>query len=190
MSFPHGSTGHDGSTISAYSNVNVAGRVIQQWWNRGWTLWNPGTWGSEGLDSRLLYVVEGYSSSAEDYRLAFEGSKDRRGGVTIDPLFPISALGHILDTLLIWGICSGIIALALASNDFELMQVAKFRRNFYLGLAVPAVFISIIPFVAPEALLDTFSSSAVLLLMIWVILVAASVLLVMGLVRKAAIAVK
>jgi hypothetical protein len=46
------------------------------------------------------------------------------------------------------------------------------------------------PFVAPEALLDAFTSSAVLLLMIYVILVAASVLLVMGLVRKAAIAVK
>lgn len=191
MSFPQGSTGDgDGSTISAYSNVNVADRVIQQWWNRGWTLWNPGTWRSEGLDSRLLYVVEGYSSSAEDYRLAFEGSKDRRGGVRIDPLFPISAVAHILDTLLIWGICSGIIALALASNNFELMQVAKFRRNFYLGLALPAFFISIIPFVAPEALLDALTSGAVLWLMIYVILVAASVLLVMGLVRKAAIAVK
>lgn len=192
MQFPQGSTtgGGDGSTISAYSNVNVADRVIQQWWTRGWTLWNPGTWRSEGLDSRLLYVVEGYSSSAEDYRLAFEGSKDRRGGVTIDPLFPISAAAHILDTLLIWGICSGIIALALASHNFELMQVAKFRRNFYLGLAVPAFFMSIIPFVAPEALLDAFTSSAVVLLMIYVILIAASVLLVMGLVRKAAIAVK
>ena len=190
MQFPHGSTGHDGSTISAYSNVNVADRAIQQWWNLGWTLWNPGTWGNEGLDSRLLYIVEGYKSSAEDYRLAFEGSKDRRGGVTIDPLFPISALAHILDTLLIWGICSGIIALALASHNFELLQVAKFRRNFYLGLAVPAFFISIIPFVAPEALLDALTSGAVLLLMIYVILVAASVLLVMGLVRKAAIAVK
>lgn len=190
MSFPQGSTGGDGTTISAYSNVNVADRVIQQWWNRGWTLWNPGTWRSEGLDSRLLYIAEGYQSSAEDYRLAFEGSKDRLGGVTIDPLFPISAAAHILDTLLIWGICSGIIALALASQNFELMQVAKFRRNFYLGLAVPAFFISIIPFVTPEALLDAFTFSAVLLLMTYVILVAASVLLVMGLVRKAAIAVK
>lgn len=190
MQFPQGSSGHDGSTISAYSNANFADRAIQQWWNRGWTLWNPGTWRSEGLDSRLLYIVEGYQSSAEDYRLAFEGSKDRRGGVTIDPLFPISALAHILDTLLIWGICSGIIALALASNNFELMQVAKFRRNFYLGLAVPAFFISIIPFVAPEALLEAITSGAVLLLLIYVILVAASVLLVMGLVRKASIAVK
>ncbi|HET9786650.1 MAG TPA: hypothetical protein VFP47_05935, partial [Pyrinomonadaceae bacterium] len=190
MQFPQGSSGHDGSTISAYSNANFADRAIQQWWNRGWTLWNPGTWRSEGLDSRLLYIVEGYQSSAEDYRLAFEGSKDRRGGVTIDPLFPISALAHILDTLLIWGICSGIIALALASNNFELMQVAKFRRNFYLSLAVPAFFISIIPFVAPEALLEAITSGAVLLLLIYVILVAASVLLVMGLVRKASIAVK
>jgi hypothetical protein len=190
MSFPHGSTDGDGTTISAYSNVNAGDRSIQQWRNRGWTLWNPGTWGSEGLDSRLLYIVEGYQSSAEDYRVAFEGSKDRRSGVTIDPLFPISAVGHILDTLLIWGICSGIVALALASNNFELMQVAKFRRNFYLGLAVPAFFVSIIPFVAPEARLDAITSSAVLLLLIYVILVAASVLLVMGLVRKAAIAVK
>ncbi len=164
--------------------------MIQQWWNRGWTLWNPGTWRSEGLDSRLLYIVEGYSSSAEDYRLAFEGSKDRRGGVTIDPLFPISAVAHILDTLLIWGICSGIIALALASHNFELMQIAKFRRSLYLVFAAPAVFISIIPFVAPEAFLDAITSIAVLLLMIYVILAVVSVLLVMGLVRKAAIAVK
>lgn len=190
MQFPHGSTGHDGSTISAYSNVNAGDRVIQQWWNRGWTLWNPGTWRSEGLDSRLLYIVEGYSSSAEDYRLAFEGSKDRRGGVTIDPLFPISAVAHILDTLLIWGICSGIIALALASHNFELMQIAKFRRSLYLVFAAPAVFISIIPFVAPEAFLDAITSIAVLLLMIYVVLAVVSVLLVMGLVRKAAIAVK
>lgn len=190
MSFPQASTGDDDSTISAYSNVNVADRAIQQWWNRGWGLWNPGTWGNEGLDSRVLYIVEGYQSSAEDYRLAFEGSRDRRGGVTIDPLFPISAVANILDTLLIWGICSGIIALALASNNFALLQVARFRRNFYLGLAVPAFFISIIPFVAPETLLDTITSSSVLLLMIYVILVVVSVLLVMGLVRKAAIAVK
>ena len=190
MQFPHGSTGHDDSTVSAYSNVNAGDRVIQQWWNLGWTLWNPGTWGNEGLDSRLLYIVEGYQSSAEDYRVAFEGSKDKRSGVTIDPLFPVSAVGYILDTLLIWGICSGIIALALASNNFELMQVAKFRRNFYLGLAVPAFFITILPFVAPEVLLDAVTSGAFLLLMIYVILVVASVLLVMGLVRKAAVAVK
>ncbi|HZI61313.1 MAG TPA: hypothetical protein VFD62_11395 [Pyrinomonadaceae bacterium] len=190
MQFPHGSTGHDGSTISAYSNVNVADRAIQQWWSLGWTLWNPGTWGNEGLDSRLLYIVEGHQSSAEDYRLAFEGSKDRSSGVTIDPLFPISAVANILDILLIWGICSGIIALALSSNNFELMQVAKFRRNLYLGLAVPAVLVSIMPLVAPEALLDVITSIGILLLMIYAVLVVVSVLLVMGLVRKAAIAVK
>jgi hypothetical protein len=122
--------------------------------------------------------------------LAFEGSKDRRGGFTIDPLFPISALAHILDTLLIWGICSGIIALALAWKNFGLMEVAKFRRNFFLVLAVPAFLVSIIPFVAPEVLLDSITSSAFLLLIIYVVLMTVSVLLVMGLVRKAANAVK
>jgi hypothetical protein len=122
--------------------------------------------------------------------LAFEGSKDWRGGITIDPLFPISAVAHILDTILIWGICSGIIALALASKNFELMQVATFRRSLYLVFAVPPFLISIIPFVTPDAFLDAISSIAVLLLMIYVILAVVSVLLVMGLVRKAAIAVK
>lgn len=190
MSFPHGSTGDDSSTVSAYSNANFADRSIQQWWNLGWTLWNPGTWGNEGLDSRLLYIVEGFQSSAEDYRVAFEGSKDWRSGVTLDPLFPISAVANILDLALIWGICSGIIALAFSSNNFELMQVAKYRRNLYLGIAVPAVLVSIIPLVAPEALLDVITSIGVLLVMIYAVLVVVSGLLVMGLVRKTAKAVK
>src|SRR5688500_17953095 len=38
MQFPHGSTGHEGSTMSAYSNVNVANRAIQQRWCMWWTL--------------------------------------------------------------------------------------------------------------------------------------------------------
>ena len=189
MSFPQGLSS-DETTISAYSNVEVADRVIQQWWNRGWTLRNPATWRNGGLSGRLLYIVEGYRSSAVDYKLAFEGSSDKRSGITIDPLFPISAVANILETLLIWAICSGIIRLALSSNNFALMQAARFRRNLYLGLAVPALFISIIPVVAPEAIVDAITSIGVLLLMIYGILAVVSVLLIMGLVRKAAKAVK
>src|SRR6185503_7701799 len=177
ISFPHGSSSSGETKTSEYSNVKVADRVIQQWWNGGWS-------------SRLLYIVEGYSSSAEDYKLALGGQTFQGSGITIDPLFPISALANILDILLIWGICSGIIAMALSSNNFELMQVARIRRNFYLVLAVPGFLISIIAFITPEAMSDAISSVGFALLMIYVVLTVVSVLLVMGLVRKAAAAVK
>jgi len=191
ISFPHGSSSSGETKTSEYSNVEVADREIQQWWNRGWILWNPATWGREGgWSSRLLYIVEGYSSSAEDYKSALGGQTFKGSGFTIDPLFPISAVANILDILLIWGICSGIIALALSSNNFELMQVARIRRNFYLVLAVPGFLISIIAFITPEAMSDVISSAGFALLMIYVVLTVVSVLLVMGLVRKAANAVK
>jgi hypothetical protein len=191
ISFPHGSSSGGETKTSEFSNVEVADRVVQQWWNRGWTWWNPATWGSEGgWSSRLLYIVEGYSSSAEDYKLGFGGETFNGKGITIDPLFPVSAVAHILDILLIWGICSGIIALALSSHNFELVQVARIRRNFYLVLAVPAFLISIIAVITPEAISDAISSAGFALLLIYVVLAVVSVLLVMGLVRKAAHIVK
>jgi len=187
ISFPHGSASSGETKTSEYANVEVADRVIQQWWNRGWIWWNPATWGSEGgWSSRLLYIVEGYSSSAEDYKSALGGQTFKGSGITIDPLFPISAVANILDILLIWGICSGTIAMALSSNKFELMQVARIRRNFYLVLAVPAFLISIIAFVTPEAMSAAISSAGFALLIIYVVLGVVSVLLVMGLMRKAA----
>lgn len=191
ISFPHGSSSGGDTKTSEFSNVEVADRVIQQWWNQGWTWWNPVTWGSEGgWSSRLLYIVEGYSSSAEDYKLALGGQTFSGSGITIDPLFPVSAIAHILDILLIWGICSGIIALALSSHNFELVQVARIRRNLYLLLAVPALFMSIIAVIAPEPMLGAMDSSGFTLLLIYVVLMVVSVLLVMGLVRRAANTVK
>lgn len=191
ISFPHGSSSGGETKTSEFSNVEVADREIQQWWNRGWTWWNPATWGSEGgWSSRLLYLVEGYSSSAEDYKLAFGGETFNGKGITFDPLFPVSAVAHILDILLIWGICSGIIALALSSKNFELVQLARIRRNFYLVLAVPAFFVSIIAVIAPEAMLAAINTSSLALLLIYVVLMVASVLLVMGLVKRAANTVK
>jgi hypothetical protein len=192
ISFPHGSSSYGReSKTSAYSNVAVKDRVIQQWWNRGWSWWNPISWGSEGgWSSRLLYIVEGHRASAEDYKFAFAGNTHSAGGITIDPLFPVATIGYLLDTFLIWGICSGIIALALSSNNFELMQIAEYRRNFYMALSLLGVIVSIMSFVAPEAILSFLDSTGSPLLVIYVLFLVTSVLLIMGLVRKASHIVK
>lgn len=190
ISFKHGSTGSD-KKYSAYANVEAADRVIQQWWNRGWSWWKPWTWHEEGgWSDRLLYIVEGHRASAEAYKSAFENKRNKGNGVTLDPLFPVSALVQLLDVLLIWGICSGVIAMALSSSNYALMQTAKRRRNLYLVLTALSLVLSMISFIAPEAVSGMVKSPAGGLVMIFVIICAlllvVSVLLIMGLMRRAA----
>jgi hypothetical protein len=186
----HGSTGSD-KKYAAYSNVEAADRTIQQWWNRGWSWWKPHTWGEEGgWSDRLLYIVEGSRATASAYKSAFENKRDKGNGVTLDALFPFSALVPLLDVLLIWGLCSGVIAISLASNNHALVQTAKRRRNLYLALAALGVALSMTWFLAPVAVSHFVKSPAggfvIIVAIICALLVILSAILIMGLMRKAA----
>jgi hypothetical protein len=181
-----GSTGSQ-ITFAANSKVEAADRVIQQWWNRGGSWWNPLSWrDAGGLSGNLLYVVEGYRASADAYKSAFE--IDSRSGYTLtfDPLFPISTVGNLLEILLIWGLCSGVMALSLASNNYALMQTARRRRNVYFILAVTGVAVSIMSFIAPEAVLSFVSSGGIVLVILYVFALLFSGLLTTLLMKKAA----
>ena len=185
MSLPQGSSGGE-IKFSAYSNLEVADRVIQQWWNRGWTWWNPSSWQDKGgWSSRILYIVEGYRSSAVTYKSALEGGSHNRGGISLDLLFPVSIFGEILNTLLIWAICSGIIALSLSSNNYDLMKTAKRRLAFYMALTVTSWVLPITWFVAPESG-SRLINSVEGVLVVYVLVGVVSVLLIMGLIRRAA----
>ena len=186
-------TRHHGSSAShtltsADSRLEVKDRVVQQWWNRGGSWWNPFRWNDEGgWSGNLLYIVEGYRASADNYKSAFE-RKSHNGYRTIfNPLFPISTVNLLLDTLLIWGLCSGIIALSSSSNNYALMQSARRRRNLYFILTVPSLVASIILFIAPETLLSSGMISGGLVFVIpYALALLFSVLLIMLLMRKAA----
>lgn len=180
MSSQHGSTWSQ-IAYSANSKVEVADRVIQLWWNRGGSWWNPSSWrDEEGWSGNLLYIVEGYRGSADAFKSAFERKNHNGNGSTFDPLFPISTVGSLLDTLLIWGLCSGIIALSVSSNNYGLMQKARRRRDLYFILQIPGFAVLILSFIAPEAVLST------VLVIPYVFAVLFSVLLIMLLMRRAA----
>lgn len=186
ISAQHGSS-FSQVTFSAHSEIEAADRMIQQWWNRGGTWWKPWTWHDEGAWSgNLLYIVEGYRGSADAYKTAFESKSDSGTTNTFDPLFPISIVGSLLDTLLIWGICSGVIALCVSWNNYDLMQSARRRRNLYFILAVPGLAVSIVSFIAPEAVLSIVRSGGIVLVILYVFAVLFSFLLIMLLMRKAA----
>jgi hypothetical protein len=187
MSSPGGGSGSGERKVSEYSNVEVADRVIQQWWNRGWSWWNPlDRHGKGGWSSRLLYIVEGYRSSAEIYKSTFEGESHNRAGITFNALYPFSIIGEIVDTLLIWNICSAIIALSLSLNNYDLMNIANRRRIFYTVLTVTGWALSITWYIAPELMSRLFNPVAASLLVVYVFMVIISVLLIMGLMRRAA----
>ena len=171
----HGSSGGP-ETTSAYSKILAADGVIQQWWSRGRTWWNPISWRNlGGWSGNLLYVVEGHRSSADAFESAFKG-KMHSGGSTFDPLFPISTIARLVNILLIWGLCSGVIALSISSNNYGLMQSAWGRRNFYLIVEVSLL---IMWFIAPDAMLGGLGIPYVFGLLF-------SVILIMLLMRKAA----
>lgn len=187
ISGPSGESGSNERKFSAYSNVEVADRVIQQWWNRGWSWWNPfDQQGKGGWSSRILYIVEGYKSSADTYKSAFEGVSHNQNGITFDPLFPVSIIGEIVNTFLIWEICSGIIALSLYMNNYDLMNMANRRRKFYMILTVTGWALSVTWFMAPELMSRLFNPVGAGVLVVYALMVIIAGLLVMGLMRKAA----
>ena len=169
------------------SNVELADRVIQQWWNRGWSWWNPlDRDGKGGWSSRILYIVEGYRSSADTYKSAFEGESDNKGGITFNPLFPVSIIGEIVNTLLIWEICSGIIGLSLSVKNYDLVNVANRRRIFYMVLTVTGWALSVTWFIAPEFMSRLFNPVGVGVLVVYALVGIIAVLLIMVLMRRAA----
>lgn len=184
ISAHHGSSGGP-KTTSAYLKVEAGDRAIQLWWNRGASWWNPLSWHDEGgWSGNLLYVVEGYRASTDAYKSAFERKNHNGFGSTFDPLFPISGAGSVLNTLLIWGLCSGVIALSLSSNNYGLSQRARRRRNLYVLLEVPIVAVLIMSFISPEAVLSIVSSEVLVIPYAFAVLV--SVLLIMLLMKTAA----
>jgi hypothetical protein len=186
MSAQYGSSGGQ-VMYAANSKVEAADRVIQQWWNRGGSWWNLSSWREGGGSSgNLLYIAEGYRASADAYKSAFEPRSHNRDGSTFDPLFPISTVGSLLDTLLIWGLCSGIIALSVASNNYDLLQRARRRRNLYFITGVLGLAVSIMSFIAPEAVFSMVRSGGIILVIPYVFAVVSSVLLIMLLMRRAA----
>ena len=178
ISAQHGSSGGQ-ITTSAYLKVEAADRVIQQWWNRGASWWSASSW----RDGNLLYVVEGYRASADAYKSTLEPESNNGHGSTFDPLFPISTAGSVLNTLLIWGLCSGIIALSVSSRNYGLMQGAKTLRNLYLMLEIPVLLIFILALITPETALSLVTSALVIP---YVFAVLFSVVMILLLVRRAA----
>jgi hypothetical protein len=184
----HGRQGSTGSHIktAAYSGIEVGDRSIQQWWSRGRSWWNPFTWSHEGgLTDRLLYIVEGYRASVDVYRSTFEDKSEKGNGAKVDVFNPISTVGNLLEAFLLWGLCSGVIALCVSFNNYGLMQIARRRRAFYLILTVPALALSLVSWIAPEVIFRVGMEGFVLLVP-YVLLVLLSVALIMGLMRKAA----
>ncbi|HYI10840.1 MAG TPA: hypothetical protein VEK57_17400 [Thermoanaerobaculia bacterium] len=186
MSAPRGESSSDGRRLSAYSNVEAADRVIQQWWNRGWSWWNPSDRDNQGgWSSRILYIVEGYRSSAGAYKAAFEGERRDKGGITVNPLFPVSIIGDILNTMMIWEICAGIMALSLSLNQYDLMNVANRLRVLYLALTVMGWALSMTWFLAPEPMSRLFHAAAGVIV-IYALVGMIAMLLIMALMRRAA----
>lgn len=184
----YGRQGSAGSEIktSAYWTVEVADRSIQQWWNRGRSWWNPfaGRY-QRGFSDRLLYILEGYRTSADEYRALLEGKSENGSGVKVNAFPTLSTVNAFLETFLLWGLCSGVMSLCMSFNNYGLMQMARRRRAFYMVLAVPALAVSLLSFIAPEILFKV-ARDGVALLVPYVILFLVSVVLIMGLMRRAA----
>ena len=184
----YGRQGSTGSEIKtdAYWTVEVADRSIQQWWNRGRSWWNPFAGSHQrGFSDRLLYVLEGYRASADDYRALLEGKSENGSGVKVNAFPTVSTINAFLETFLLWGLCSAVISVCVSFNNYGLMQIARRRRAFYMILAVPALAVSLLSFVAPEALFK-FGREGFALLVPYIILFLLSVVLIMGLMRRAA----
>jgi hypothetical protein len=133
-----------------------------------------------------LFVVEGYRASADTYKSAFEHESHGGYTPTFDPLFPISTVGNLLEILLIWGLCSGVMALSLSSNNYGLMQTARRRRNLYFILAVAGLAVSIMSFIAPGVVLSFMSAGGGVLVILYVFALLFSGLLTTLLMKKAA----
>jgi len=106
--------------VSEGWSVAAADRLIHQWWHRGWSWWNLSDSGSEGgWSSSILYIVEGFRSSAGGYKSALEGDRHDQNGITLNLLFPVLVIGEIVNAMMIWAICSGIMTLSLSLNKYD-----------------------------------------------------------------------
>jgi succinate dehydrogenase/fumarate reductase cytochrome b subunit len=69
----------------------------------------------------------------------------------IDPLSLVSILAIVLDFLMIWHVCTGIIELALRTGNLSLSQAATNRRNLCFVLATTHLLVAALFVVAPVA---------------------------------------
>ncbi|HEX7150303.1 MAG TPA: hypothetical protein VF618_02360 [Thermoanaerobaculia bacterium] len=185
MSGSKGEGGSSGSTDSADWRITAADRMIQQWWNKGWSWWWPSnSLHRGGWNRNIVYIVEGYESSAGSFRSALEGKRQEQGGVTINPLFLYSILGEILTALMIWQICSGIVALSLSSSQDALSLIANQRRVLYMAFTVTGWAFSATWFFAPELSLSDAPIAGAIAVYALAGLVA--MVLIMALMRRAA----
>jgi hypothetical protein len=97
----------------------------------------------------------------------------------IDLLSIVSASGIVLDFLMIWHTCAGIIELALQRGNLSLVRAATNRRALYFVLATTGLFARIVAFVAPD-----LTGALIIPLVVFGLTV---VLLIMFLMRKASI---
>jgi hypothetical protein len=187
MSGFKGLSGSDEKRTSADWGVQAADRVIQQWWNRGWSWWNPSDWGNKGgWSSSIVYVVEGYRSSAGAYRSAFEGERHDKGAVSFHPLFLFSMIAAVLTALLIWEICSGIMALSLSSDQKDLAVTASRRRALYLILTASVWIFLVTWFLAPEIVSGPFHRAIAGVIVVHALVGMIAMVLVMALMKRAA----
>jgi hypothetical protein len=188
MSGSHSTSAADESRISEGWSVEIADRRILQWWNRRWTWWNLSDRMNHkgGWSGSILYIVEGYRSSAAAYKSAFEGERPDKSGITVQPLFPLSVIGEVLDAMMIWAICSGIMALSLSLNQHDLMNTARQRRALYLALIVTGWALSMIGLVAPELMPGLFQPVLAGGLVVYAAVAMIAVVLIMALMRRAA----
>ncbi|PYP84278.1 MAG: hypothetical protein DMF61_20505 [Blastocatellia bacterium AA13] len=182
-----GSIGGGEMKMSQWSRMEVSDRVVHQWWNRARSWSSPSTWNDKGAgwSNSLLYIVEGNRASADGYKAIFEDESGGGNGVSFNPLFPISMASEILNLLLIWSICSGILALSLSSNNHDLMRSAKRRRILFLILTAAGWIAPIALFVAPDVKSSRFYPAGSFLLMVS-LASGIVMILIMALMRRAA----
>ena len=104
----------------------------------------------------------------------------QHGNVTfwVNALFPITTIGAILDLIMVWNICGGIIELSFGTGNPLLATVATTRRNLYIALAVIAWCCMGFFYIEPQ-LVSVF----IIPLVIFSLIV---MCLIMGLMKKAA----
>jgi len=88
----------------------------------------------------------------------------------------------LLNAMMIWAICSGIIALSLSLNQYDLMNIAQGRRALYMTLTVTGWALSIIWLIAPRLFQAVVAGVIVICALIGMI----AVFLVMALMRRVA----
>ncbi len=180
------STSGDGDTIfTRRATRETNERAVSLWWNRGWDWWNPWSWTRPGGGwcKRNLTIIEGTPDSVATFQ-AFRQNQDKPGAirVTIHPLFPILLIGGIIHLLLIWHLCSGILALATSSGKERLAKLAKRRRRLYLTVTIIGWVFSVLLFIAPR--FDTIQPRTFVSFTIRDIIQFIVLLLIIGLMRK------